>query len=252
MALLTVFSTFFAVYVWITAKKRKRISYSCVNNPIVLRGAEQIENLQVLYSGNEIPNLFISQFYIWNSGNEVISREDVVSSKPLCIRCDNDSVLLHATVILTSEQTNNFSITCFDSNSVIIDFDYFEPGDGLLVQVSFSGTCSDLDFDCKIKGGDPVLNASRKDKEQLPKATRVIQTVSEWLPLSMAIIVGCLSSWGISLLKNSGTIPQAKSGLVTLLFVIIIISTVPISYIIIKKLRQKSGLDIPKSLLRNE
>ena len=214
LAVCTVFSTFYAIYTKMSGKKRKQFSYYIKTNELVLKGSSQIKNLTVSYAGKEIPDLSISHFYIWNSGNLVVNNDDIVSAKPLCIKNTAESTILEAVIIRENEETNAFSISSHEEKA-IIDFDYVEPGQGILVQVLHTGPIKDIEIDCKIKGGEQLRDASfSENKAKVSNTDRIINAVSGWLPMIMLILVVFGSVLLISLMQKEGLLPQKLPTLV--------------------------------------
>ena len=173
LSLIAVFSALFAIYTWIAGKKKKQFSLVCKTNEVIASGKSKIEKLFIQYNGEEIENLSISKFFIWNSGNEVINKSDIVSSRPLSIICSEPASILDAQIIKTNENTNAFSIAGIRKQRVDFDFDYVDQGDGFVVQILHTGQAVDLDLDCKIKGGKEIRDISSiKRKKTEPKNER--------------------------------------------------------------------------------
>lgn len=160
LSLFAVFSALFAVYTWIAGKKKKQFSLVCKTNEVIASGKSKIEKLFIQYDGEKIENLSVTKFYIWNSGNEVINKSDIVGSRPLSIICSEPASILDAQIIKANEETNAFSIDETNNQRVIFDFDYVDQGDGFVVQILHTGQAIDLDLDCKIKGGKEIRDIS--------------------------------------------------------------------------------------------
>lgn len=92
LALSTLFSVVFAIFVWTSGKSRKQLSVSCKTDKIIVSGKNAINKLMIQYDGRSIMNLSSSRFYIWNSGNAVIYASDIVESRPLSIVSQTDAI----------------------------------------------------------------------------------------------------------------------------------------------------------------
>lgn len=111
LALITISSFTFGIYAFISGKKRKQLSFAYITNEVITSGKSAVSNkLSIQYDGEAINNLSVSKIYIWNSGNEVINKSDIVSGHPLSINA-LDSSFLDVQIIRTSEETNAFTIT---------------------------------------------------------------------------------------------------------------------------------------------
>lgn len=163
---LTVFSVVFAVYTWIAGKKRQEFSVSCKTNEIIVSGKSNIEGLQIQYRGTEIKDLSSTLFYIWNSGNTVIQSDDIVKSKPLCIKNTGNAFILKSNIVRVCEETNAFAIIGETNQMVELSFDYVDHGEGVVLQILHSGSMQDLEVDYKIKGGNGIRERSSVKRKQ--------------------------------------------------------------------------------------
>ena len=157
-SLLTIPSLVFAIYTWIKGKQKKEFTISKDGYCIVREGKKKIKKVSLLFDGKEIEDLSVTKFVIWNSGNVDIRREDVASERPLMIHNTGNANILDANIIVETDSTNHFSVDIIDSDRIIIDFEYANKKDGIIVQVIHTGDWDDLAVDYKIKGGEPVKN----------------------------------------------------------------------------------------------
>lgn len=149
-------SFFLAIYSLIKGKRKKEFSVSKDGYWIVKKGKKKIEKMNILFDGKEIDDLTITKFVIWNSGNEEIRREDIVSVKPLLIKNIGKSIILDASIVVESDPTNLFAIKEIEPEKVIFDFENANKSDGIVVQILHTGSSDDLICDCKIKGGEEI------------------------------------------------------------------------------------------------
>lgn len=168
LAVISIFSTIFGIYTWCAGKQRKELSVYYKSDILIKAGKQRIPKLDILYDGNEIDDLSSTKLYIWNSGNQVLNNSDIVSSRPPRVVSANNATLLDVQIIRSSDTTNAFSISQKNENAAQFDFEYIDHGDGILVQILHTGNYSDIEFDCKIKGGREIKDRSptRKDKKQ--------------------------------------------------------------------------------------
>lgn len=165
LSALTIFSVVFGVWSWCAGKQRKEISIEIKSDILIKAGKQQIKKLDVRYDGNPIADLTSSKFYIWNSGNQVLQCSDIVTARPMMIQSSN-AVILDAQIIMMNEDTNAFKIRSTTDHQVIIEFEYFEGGDGVVVQVLHTGDALNLEFDCKIKGGNEIRDCTTAHKNR--------------------------------------------------------------------------------------
>lgn len=163
---ISVVSAVFGVWTWIAGKQRKEISIQCKSDVLIKAGKQQIKDLEILYNGKQIADLSSTKFYIWNSGNQVINDEDIVSTRPICISADSTVNILDAQILKVSDPTNQFTICEQSENYIRLDFEYIEQGAGILIQLLHTGDPLNLKFDCKIKGGCEVRDRSPMHKDR--------------------------------------------------------------------------------------
>ena len=251
LSLIAIFSALFAIYTWIAGKKKKQFSLVCKTNEVIASGKSKIDKLFIQYDGDTIENLSITKFYIWNSGNEVINKSDIVNSRPLSIIGSEPVSILDAQIIKANEETNAFSIADIKKQRVAFDFDYVDQGDGFVVQILHTGQAIDLDLDCKIKGGKETRDISfieRKRKESKGEGT--ITFFLAVLPPALGLI--CFSAailLGMQISHNDAISKVVGVQLTLLLIIGGVALGAAIGVLIQKAINRKFHRTIPQSLL---
>ena len=161
LAFIAIASLAYAIICQHLNKEKKEVSYRLQSNVLIRKNKSKYEKLSIMYAEKQIDNLCVSTFTIWNSGNRSLQSSDVVASKELTITASDKSSVLDASIICTSEPTNNFVIEILDERTVKIFFDYIDRNDGVVIQVIHTGSEEELSIDCKIIGGKPVRNSEK-------------------------------------------------------------------------------------------
>lgn len=156
LALIAFASFFYAIYCQHKNKERKEFSCFLKSSTLIKRKRSKFDKLSITYNEQEIEDLYVSRFTIWNSGNRTLNRTDMVVGRELTICASGDNNILDVELIACSETTNAFSIELLDHHRAKITFEYADKLDGVVVQIIHTGTIRDLFLDCKIKGGNPV------------------------------------------------------------------------------------------------
>lgn len=185
LALCSIFSLVFAIYTWIVGRKRKEISIDYLSNAIIKQGKTPIEKLNIEFDGKQIQDLMATTYYIWNSGNEVINKEDVVG-KTLKIECEPE-VLLDTQVIIQSDESNNFVVANIASNSIELGFDYMDSGEGVRLQILHTNLADDLFLNCKLKGGNPIRNCNKIKKDKSIRGF-IRSYIDEFAPMILFLV----------------------------------------------------------------
>lgn len=156
LSLTTIISFIYAIYCQLKNKEKKEISYAQKSTVLVQNKKSKYKKLVLSYDGNQVDNVCVSRFAIWNSGNKVLQSVDMVESREIRISLPEGKKVLEANIITATDETNQFSVNVPDEKSIVISFDYIDPRDGVVVQVVHTGLNNDLDISCKIKGGKPL------------------------------------------------------------------------------------------------
>lgn len=125
---------FLSIFLYIIGKSKKQISFS--------------------YLHSDTSNYTV--FFIWNSGNQMLDKEDFVATRPLRIMSKGAEVLNRVDVIAQSEKTERIGISKRTKRRIDFEFDYINPGDGIAVMVTHTGTPDDFTVDGIIKGGEKM------------------------------------------------------------------------------------------------
>ena len=144
LSICTIVALIFAVYTWIVGKKKMELS--CFHNTfrVVKAGKSVIPKLSLSYEGQAIDDLTVTKYVIWNSGNEVLNRSDIVQVCPLQIVCDDNAQILDAQIIVQSANVD----------------------DGIILQILHTGDVTDINVECRIKGGKELRNLNHNIKKK--------------------------------------------------------------------------------------
>lgn len=264
LAVLAVLSFFYAIYCQHKNKEKKEFSYLKQSNNLIRKKKSKFEKLSVSYDGQEIEDLCITKFTIWNSGNKTLNDVDIVKNKELTIATCDDDKILDVELIICSEETNEFRIVKIDERTVKIMFDYVDKKDGVVIQIIHTGTSDSINIKCKIKGGNSlksnVNDASMKifkkvfTKVDIDKFFVVFACILIVFTLflagvfTIAIFNEQLQSLIISKLKEDATVlqnPQLVAVVISILFWFMGGLLTALYYPIIKRL---FNMGVPKKL----
>lgn len=176
-------SFIFTIYTWIKSKRKKVVSVEKASYSIVNKSNKPMEKLKVLFNGEEINNISVTQFAIWNSGNEEIRREDLASEGKLCIKSRGKAKILDAIITVESEHTNKFCIKSINDNCIELDFEYVDKKEGIILQIVHTGSFLDLLADVKIKGGQIT------QKKEIRKMYRLLNRLNIFIPPKVLFII---------------------------------------------------------------
>lgn len=232
--------------------KTKILSVYSKRTEIIRAGKSQIQGLEVKYENRIIENLYSSNITIWNSGNEIIKKEDIVKNCQLAVKTiANNGDILDAYIVGKTEKTNEFSIIYQDETKVVIDFDYVEPKDGFSLQVIHTGNCG-LACDIKIMGGKMIRyrRVSRGNGEK-GKIFSFIASIMLLLFLVISILATLLDAWdvcGFHQLYKDFLTYEINPTLNKILSIISAIILIPLFYFLINSWRTEFKKGVPEKI----
>ena len=238
----TIFSVVFAIYTWIVGKRTKEISIDYYSNDIIKQGKQPIPKLSIEFDGQKIEDLTATTFYIWNSGNDVINNTDIVG-ETLKIECKSDKIL-DTQIIKQSDNSNQFEILKVTPTNIEFVFDYIDSGEGITLQILHTGSGSDLNFYCKIKGGK-IIRDCPKIKKSKGISAFLKGCIDELLPMIFFV----MGSFGSVIVAKLIGFSNEKNSVI--IFIISIVITILILIIYLKtkkKIRQALHREIPTFL----
>ena len=110
--------------------QKKQIWYTRQQSPLMRR---LIDDFQISYQGQLVKNPYLAQFIVWNSGNVTINGEDIAAAAPLQFQLSSGRFL--SGTISKSSKPEIAPITVVTSDAVRLEFDYLDPGDGIVVEI---------------------------------------------------------------------------------------------------------------------
>lgn len=158
LAIIAIVGFAYAFIVQRINKEKKEISFCLKSNHLIRGKRAKFEKLSITYDGQQIEDLCVSKFTVWNSGNRTLNRTDMVESKELTISVANECRVLDVELIACSDETNGFSVRIENEHTVKVLFEYADKKEGAVIQIIHTGNDEDIQIDCKIKGGNPIKN----------------------------------------------------------------------------------------------
>lgn len=175
----TIASLVFAIYTWFKGKRKKQFAYISDSNTIIKKGKEIISNLKVTYDDKIVDNIIITKFTLWNSGNTTIYDSDILNEQPLAISSTNPNTkILDVKIIEESDITNKFKIVNINENRAIINFDFINPKDKVVIQVIHTGIEEFIYIDCRIKENKKSIKMSETSLANLFSYILIITIIS--------------------------------------------------------------------------
>lgn len=165
-------ATFIGLIITIVAlivqRKRKQLYYNASTTQLVNGNASNIKDIKIFFGGREIDQLAVTNMKIWNSGNVLITKDDMYKNHELQVipydtsRC----TILDVDVIFQSADTIQCMINSYPEKAEI-SFQAFEKKDFVSFNIYHTGNENlKLVLNGKIKEGK-IINKTLDMEEQL-------------------------------------------------------------------------------------
>jgi len=125
-----------SIIVAIRVARRKRPVWAYVTNKIIGLGTNAPPELQLLFSGKPVPDVFRTILVFFNRGNETIRRDDV--SRTIKVNFGEASILREPIIRAASREEIEFSakqVLENTQNTVELGFVYLDHNDGAVIEV---------------------------------------------------------------------------------------------------------------------
>ena len=127
----------------------RRINYAVNTALIVDDLTGKVDDLRILYKGEDQKRLAVSRISVWNGGNEALKRDAITPLDPLRISL-NGAKILDVQMVHCTKSSNQVSVVtttgCMGlsaENHFCIVLDYLDPGEGAVFKVVHDGSKND-------------------------------------------------------------------------------------------------------------
>ena len=150
-ALLALIAILVTIYIFLKEKAKKNITYEVTSFvPFLTVNEEAKGELQVIYKGNEISNLFLMTLQINNSGNMSVASKDY--EKPISFIFGNEAIVYSAEIVKTIPKTLTSELSV-DGNRVTLSPVLLNSGDVIEIKcLVTSPSYSEFIVDGRIVG----------------------------------------------------------------------------------------------------
>ena len=91
-------------------------------------------NLEIIYKNVNVDKIVRTLIYFWNSGNNSIRKNDLVSSNKLRITIPEDTRVYSYDILKNTDNANNFQLS-EENNRIFLTFNYLEPNNGVKIEL---------------------------------------------------------------------------------------------------------------------
>lgn len=128
-----------AIITPIIQRKRKQLHYTISTTPLVEEKISNIKNFEILFLGEKIQKLSVTNVKIWNGGNTLIDCNDIYTGHELTLQADdNNCSILGIDIVKQSTDTIQCQIDSCSEHAKLI-FQTFERKDYILLNIYHTG-----------------------------------------------------------------------------------------------------------------
>lgn len=207
LAVLGVLFGFLGIIVSIIVTMRSRIRvepflfYENIREVSKLSDANR--KIIVRYSDQEVNQVTTTRVWLWNKGKRPLRREDVPAKDQLLIElkkpndAENKIAILDFAVLKRSKESSNFQLHRTESaNTLLMDFDYLDCRDGVLMDIQHTG-----DDKTSLSLAGVILGPKRKTKILVSYDTLIFPFISPQKKISISKQIMILAvAFGIPIL----------------------------------------------------
>ena len=199
---ITILSLGFAVFVYLTTRRTRELSYSVnpVKTAVVKTG--QTSTLRVLFVDQEIKSdVTAAQVAVWNQGTETIRPENVLA--PIQIVTSPPVRILEATIRKTARNVTGFSVdnSRLSDGAARLSWRILEHNDGAVVQLIYVGSGQTrISVEGTVEGQPAILNVQFSG-EVLSPAEQVAAQTKERRALLLVLLLVTALALGVSLVS---------------------------------------------------
>lgn len=129
------------------------------------RSEEVPSDVEILYKGNRIEQLFKTNVIFWNDGTETLHGSSLVDDSPIQIAFEEGETILRHQIVKETRPVNRSRLETVEgkSHAVNIQFDYLDPKDGFNIEILHNSK------------SDPIITG---DIRGIPSGIRIVNSIA--------------------------------------------------------------------------
>jgi hypothetical protein len=141
LLVLAALTSFFIALSQLRRKKKQPVFLTRSFTVVKKDSISEFPSIKVLFNDSIVSQVTATKVGLFNSGNLAIRRDDIPSKNRFRIELNNCEVLEYS-FLQKSKSLNEMKITDITENgtpTIYFDFDYLDPGDGVIINVLHNG-----------------------------------------------------------------------------------------------------------------
>ncbi|MBC7367263.1 MAG: hypothetical protein H7343_10720 [Undibacterium sp.] len=122
--------------------KERRPFYCVTGTRLISAESTNLADLQILFRGQQVRNITVTNILFWNEGAETIRAGDVAESDSLRIETAPDTKLLDCRIVYVTTPQNQFLLQESASKEIFVRFEFIDRNQGVVIQIVHDGARS--------------------------------------------------------------------------------------------------------------
>lgn len=154
-SILGIAGLFAALFFYLRSRRISQLAYQLEEFTMIGGSNAEFPNeVEIRFANRRVNRVTVSRIVLWNSGNMTINGSQVVDSDPVRLELTKEGEILKVDVLRHSRASNMVRIIPRNGSLNIVDipFDYFDPKDGISLEVIHSSTKNSIKCMGTIRG----------------------------------------------------------------------------------------------------
>lgn len=133
--------------IYTLTRKKREICYSIMERYLIVDYVSRIEDLEIIYRGEQIENLLATRILFWNRGGKTIRKSDIAERDLIKIRFEEGSKVLDASKLFETSDINDISVRVLENDRTVeLTFDFIAKNDGGVIEILTAGRSETIEL----------------------------------------------------------------------------------------------------------
>jgi hypothetical protein len=144
-----------AIFFYLRSRRITRLAYQ--HDEVTLLGGSDAafpEEIDIRFAGSSVLRVTATRIVFWNAGNTTIESAQIVANDKLRIELEDGGTVLKVNTLKVARKVNGISLapSAESNRTLVMSFDYLDPGDGIAFEVLHSAGRGALHFHGTLRG----------------------------------------------------------------------------------------------------
>ena len=196
-----------ATYFYLRTRRHMQLGWFS-RYALVIVSLAKLPELTILYRGEPVPNLMVTDITCWNAGNVEIEGADIPERDPIRIEASDEVKILDFEVTRMECASRDLTVTRNELRTALhVSFGFLNPGDGFSVKIFHQLSETPFSVTGTIKGvpsGNAIRKAGRDVSIAATKEVGLRLLEAAFTPVMVAGLILITVVAGISFINSGG------------------------------------------------